>query len=240
MTGTGGPTALAPHDARGGTLGGADGLWWRSGDWTVELPAPLAGAPMASDGEARRLRLAARRSIGRAWARDLVHEHLGVRPEFAEQRPGEKPRLRGDPAVDVSIAHSGTSMLVAVGIGALVGADVETSPFEAFARPQLVRRMCSPEELAVFARIDDGPLRRRALARAWTLKEAVLKARGVGLAVDPRSVAIDAEAVLAAVEARSAEWGLEGPPEMSIVRFAASGRGGDGGGGRPEVVHPQD
>ena len=59
-----------------------------------------------------------------------------------------------------------------------------------FGRAALVRRMCSPDERATFARLPD-PLRLRALARAWTIKEATLKARGVGLAEDPRGLAVD-------------------------------------------------
>lgn len=248
MTVAGIAAVPAPPDLRGSVRGGADGLWWRGGDWTLDLGEPRAGAPHAPAHEARALLLAARRSIGRAWVRDLVREHLDVAwPGFIAHLPGEKPRLRGDHAIDVSIAHSGTTMLVAVGRGALVGADVEAAPFEAFGRPQLVRRMCSPRELAVLDDVDDGPLRRRMVARAWTVKEAVLKARGVGLAVDPRSVVVDVEAIVADVACRSAAE-FASRPEMSIVRLAAgahtaadagTGAGPDADAGPVEVWHPQ-
>ncbi|MET4157319.1 4'-phosphopantetheinyl transferase superfamily protein [Agromyces sp. PvR057] len=242
MTGIGTATAPAPARARARARahGGADGLWWCSGDWTLEVSDLDPLAPSRSVQGERRRRLVARRAIGRAWARELVREHLdGVWPGFRAHRPGEKPRLRGDQPIDVSIAHSGASMLVAIGRGVLVGADLEAAPFEAFSRPQLVRRMCSPEELARFGRVADGAVRRRALARAWTVKEAVLKARGVGLAVDPRSVAVDVEAILADVEARSADADAASAPEMSIVRLLAESGAGGADGRAVEVVHPR-
>ena len=119
---------------------------------------------------------------------DLVVGRLGIEwPGFAPDAPGRKPRLLGDGRVDVSIAHSGATLLVAVVADGLVGADVEEEPFDVFDRQALVRRMCSGVELAQLDRLPRAA-RRRALARAWTIKEATLKARGTGLAEDPRSI----------------------------------------------------
>ncbi|WP_161490322.1 4'-phosphopantetheinyl transferase family protein [Agromyces aureus] len=171
-----------------------------------------------------------RRDTGRAWAEELSRTALdGAWPGFRPDRRGRKPMVNGDHGLDVSISHSGSLMLVAVALGAPVGVDLEVVPFDAFTRPQLVRRMCSSAELDVFTSVPDGPVRRRALARAWTVKEATLKARGVGLAEDPRTVEVDAESILAEVVASPV--GVAAEPEASIVRLLSTGA---------ELRHPLD
>jgi phosphopantetheinyl transferase len=159
------------------------GVLWRMGDWTLE---PAAALP--HDGTARGTALRDRRLIGRRWVYDLAVGRLGIEWQgFAPDAPGRKPRLLGDGRIDVSIAHSGATLLVAVVADGLVGADVEEEPFDVFDRQALVRRMCSGVELARLDRLPHAA-RRRALARAWTIKEATLKARGTGLAEDPRGI----------------------------------------------------
>lgn len=158
----------------------ASGAHWLMGAW-IEREREGAGAPSA-------LALLRRRRMGRTWARMLVTAGLGVDwPGFSADQPGRKPRLLGDGRIDVSIAHSGAMLLVAVVADGLVGADIEAEPFDVFDRPALIRRMCSDRELASVERLPRAA-RRRALARAWTIKEATLKARGTGLADDPRTV----------------------------------------------------
>lgn len=154
------------------------GAHWRMGSWR------------AAGGVRGRRRLALR------WTRELVTGGLGYDWEgLAPGTPGRKPRLHGPNGVDVSISHGDDTLLVAVAGHGLVGADVEDGPFTAFDSAALVRRMCSPTERAALdalaARDVPWELRRGILARAWTVKEATLKARGVGLAVDPRSVEVD-------------------------------------------------
>lgn len=186
----------------------ATGVRWRMGSWRA-----------AGDVRGRHL-------LARRWARELVTGRLGRDWEgFAPSEPGRKPRLLGPPGVDVSISHGDDTLLVAVVGSGLVGADVEDEPFAAFQAPSLVRRMCSPAELAELAALAglDMPwaLRRRILASAWTVKEATLKAHGWGLARDPREVAVDLDELLAR--------GREHGPERAIVHVT---------GGRTLVRHP--
>jgi phosphopantetheinyl transferase len=163
------------------------GVFWRMGDWTLE---PAAALPR--DGTARAAALRHRRFIGRRWVRELATGRLGIEwPGFAPDVPGRKPRLLGEARIDVSIAHSGATLLVAVVADGLVGADVEEEPFDVFDRAALVRRMCSGVEQSHLDRLPRAA-RRRALARAWTIKEATLKARGTGLAADPRCISTNA------------------------------------------------
>jgi phosphopantetheinyl transferase len=128
--------------------------------------------------------------------------------------------LQGEPGLDVSISHGDTALLVAAVAGdGRVGVDVEDEPFDAFRRAALVRRMCSATERAALD-LTPAPLRRRALARAWTIKEATLKARGVGLAEDPRRVPVDPLGF--GFEPDGLEPGDSGP-EYAIVHLTAGG-----------------
>ena len=156
------------------------GVHWRMGPWRA-----------AGDERHRRL-------LAHSWTRELIAERFGLdSARFAPTAPGRKPQLLGLDGVDVSISHGDHTLLVAVAAHGLVGVDVEDEPFAAFERATLVRRMCSPAERADLEAVPLA-LRTRALARAWVLKEATLKARGIGLAVDPRTVCVDVAALAVA------------------------------------------
>ena len=219
------------------------GVFWRLGEWRIgddtetrdaqaddseaddtEADAPGVDAPGADAPGRRAARLAElerRRRVGRRWVRDLATSHLGLEWQgFTADAPGRKPRLLGGSGADASISHSGGTLLVGVTADGLVGVDVEEEPFEAFDHAALLRRMCTAEELWALDGLP-GELRGRALARAWTVKEATLKAHGWGLARDPREVAVDLEELLA--------LGREHGPERAIVHVT---------GGRTLVRHP--
>ena len=87
-----------------------------------------------------------------------------------------------DMALHVSLAGTRSGVAVAVSSEAPVGVDVEqlsATRFDGFEGVVL-----GPAERAA----DDAER-----ARAWTRKEAVLKARGTGLSVDPRAVDVRAD-----------------------------------------------
>ncbi|MEO3934250.1 4'-phosphopantetheinyl transferase superfamily protein [Micrococcaceae bacterium Sec7.4] len=92
-----------------------------------------------------------------------------------------KPSV-GGVAVSMSRSH-GTVMAVAGPAGASLGADIERVPAEVFAG--FDDFALAPEERPG----PDGPeLTDAGRIRLWVAKEAVLKAAGLGLAVDPSSV----------------------------------------------------
>lgn len=182
------------------------GVHWRRGDWrAAEDPAPPP-VPAAGPHEVRVAELHRRRRVGRRWVRELVTARLGVEwPGFATVATRRKPVLLGGGGIDVSISHGAGTLLVGVAAEGLVGVDVEDEPFAAFGRQSLVRRMCADDERAFAATLPDA-MRRRTLARAWTIKEAVLKAHGTGLARDPREVRVGADELAAIERGRGPEW----------------------------------
>lgn len=126
-----------------------------------------------------------------ALLRRMLSEVTGLPPsEHALARrcatcrgPHGKPYLPGLELL-VSLSYTDDVVAVAVSSGPQVGIDVEriaATDFHGFADVALApsERATSPRERA----------------RLWTCKEAYLKATGTGLAVDPRSIAIDGHRV---------------------------------------------
>ena len=96
--------------------------------------------------------------------------------------PGGKPRLAGG-GLPFSLSHAGPWALVAVTAGPPVGVDVE--PVRALPDLQaMAGRTLGPGERAAWQALDPTD-RLAAFYRAWTRKEALLKAHGGGLAIEP-------------------------------------------------------
>lgn len=123
--------------------------------------------------------------LGRVMARTLVGHALGLPAAEWPWRDG----LRGRPEIDLAdcqvsfnLAHSGGLVACALANGRAVGVDVEDRERPPVDRA-LVSRCCAPEEQAdVFGHGEPG-WQDRFLAY-WTLKEAYLKARGLGISVE--------------------------------------------------------
>ena len=89
--------------------------------------------------------------------------------------------------VQVSLARSGDRLALAVTAAGAVGIDLES--VADIARVPLNDVLLSPAETDALARLGKRESE-AALADLWTAKEAVLKAAGVGLRVDPRELTI--------------------------------------------------
>ncbi|GAA3390865.1 4'-phosphopantetheinyl transferase family protein [Streptomyces roseoviridis] len=123
-----------------------------------------------------------------ALLRLVLGEALGRDPAglvFAAG-PHGKPYLEDAP-VEFSLSHSGERVAVALTSGTPVGVDVErvTRPAE------LPLPVLSEEERVAFDRVP-GPERAAAFTAYWVRKEAVLKATGEGLRVDPARLTVSA------------------------------------------------
>jgi 4'-phosphopantetheinyl transferase len=95
---------------------------------------------------------------------------------------------RGRPAIShpptawsFNLAHSGGLVACALSLMPEVGVDLEHLDRRPMA-PDLFRRFCSPAEIADIERQPEAARAQRFLT-FWTLKEAYLKARGLGIAV---------------------------------------------------------
>ena len=121
--------------------------------------------------------------LGREMARTLVGEALAVDPAawIWREGPHGRPEI-ADPATDLvfNLSHSAGVVVCVLARRRLVGVDVEDLTRRE-PDPAIVPRYCSPEETAdVRAQGADWGGR---FLTYWTLKEAYLKARGLGIAV---------------------------------------------------------
>ncbi|QYF72478.1 4'-phosphopantetheinyl transferase superfamily protein [Cryobacterium sp. PAMC25264] len=102
-------------------------------------------------------------------------------------------RIPGFPAVvpRVSLARAGGRLALAVTAAGPVGIDLES--LADLARAPLHDVALSPAEAATLATLRPAAAAEAALANIWTTKEAVLKAAGLGLRVDPRELTVTLE-----------------------------------------------
>jgi 4'-phosphopantetheinyl transferase len=135
----------------------------------------------------RRFQYAADRQrflVGRAFMRTVLAECLGpgapASLQFAYTAHG-KPELAGEHAgkLQFNLSHTDAMLVLAVSRRHAVGVDVEavTRKVELLA---LAKRYFAAHEYDELAELDDAAQRERFFA-LWTLKEAWLKARGLGL-----------------------------------------------------------
>ena len=205
--------------------------------WLVDLDDDAGGDLFRSlspaenvRAEAFRFPVHARRfAVGRARLREILAAYLDAEADAIElvEAPHGKPELAGPnaEALRFNLAHCEGLALYAVCLRD-VGVDLELVE-----RP---RRPRWPEIAARFFHEDE----QRALAgaegkagwvdflRIWTLKEACLKAAGVGLLVDPRSFSVaevlDGRAEAASVGGREWRCWEVGAAPGAVASVAAS------------------
>lgn len=113
----------------------------------------------------------AARSFARRNDRLVTLRHLATGAPYIE--------IDGQPRLGVSLARTGHFAAVAISDDPIIGVDIEGVPPEGDLDEQLVRRVFSAEEQA------RGPIGPVEFAVGWTRKEAVLKAWGGGLTLEP-------------------------------------------------------
>ena len=144
--------------------------------WDGNLPAALVTLDTLADERASLLRALAARALRLETSAVSIAQAEGRAPVIAA------PMRSG---IVLSMARRGALSAFAVA-RAPVGIDVEAVDSSA----EIPWNVLHPREAACLNAIDDM-VRARAFARLWSLKEAYLKALGVGLTREPSSFAVD-------------------------------------------------
>ncbi len=158
-------------------------------DWSEALWSPLSRAER--DRAERYAREDDRRRFvaGRHLIRTRLARILGCAADDVPITIGDhgRPYVAGVPSF--SLSHAGGRVLLAIADDHLlrVGIDVEAIRHD-IDPIALGRAICTPIEMEALRRAPD---RTALFFRLWTIKEAVLKAIGRGLLVDPRAVCVD-------------------------------------------------
>lgn len=131
--------------------------------------------------------------VGRATLRVILADYLHSEPAALRLAAGAhgKPFLTGDPEharVHFNLTHSGAQALCAVAEGTPVGIDLEVMR-DLDDMASIMRTVFTPTEREA---VESRPVadRRRGFFTGWTRKEAVVKARGDGLAYDVRHFSV--------------------------------------------------
>lgn len=122
---------------------------------------------------------------------DLAGDILKCDPQDVqlEREPSGRPFVEAPSGsgLDVSASHAVGWVAAAIAQGGRVGVDLEA---ERLISAGLIERCLAPSERRSLGGQSPDAAQSR-FFRLWTLKEAFLKASGLGLAVDPRSLVFD-------------------------------------------------
>jgi 4'-phosphopantetheinyl transferase len=181
--------------------------------WAFPVPATGGDVALLDPGERERLDRfqvdGARQAfvVSRTAQRIVLARYLGVAPadvrvvrtcQVCGDTAHGRPSLPGGP--DYSVSHSGSWVLVAVAGAGRIGVDIEE--VRPLADLQGLRRMVLSE-----AEDPAGPVEPGWFYRAWTRKEAVVKATGEGI-MKLRAVVVSADAAASG----GATWHLRDLP----------------------------
>jgi 4'-phosphopantetheinyl transferase len=172
--------------------------------WSLQLTAPreildVYASLLSADERERRARLLEgpirdRFTIARGGLRILLGRYLERDPAAIQLEYGKrgKPRLAGA-ELTFNLAHSGELAVYAFAGGQELGVDIE-SLLRIPDTLQIARRFFAPEEFEALETLP-GAQRVRAFYRAWTRKEAYVKAVGDGLhtPLDSFCVSLDSD-----------------------------------------------
>ncbi|MFN0127473.1 MAG: 4'-phosphopantetheinyl transferase family protein [Verrucomicrobiales bacterium] len=130
---------------------------------------------------------------GRAWIRQRLASTLGsAAPDLTiTPDPRGRPRVDGAPqGFDANWSHSGPWIALVISRSGPAGVDIEQL------RPDLPHQelapvVCSPGELKALDALAHDTAARHHFLRLWTAKEALMKATGLGAALDPASIEVD-------------------------------------------------
>ncbi len=183
--------------------------------WHEEALAILAPTELA---RVRRRRFQADRStlvVAYALHRLLLAAVIGCRARDVPlyRDANGCPRVLGG-RVQTSLSHAGGMIALAATSAGPVGIDLE-QVVRAAAMPEIAARICHPDEVVALA-VEHASVRAASLLSLWVRKEALLKAAGVGLAIEMDQFALPADGVVRALPA-------SGLPPTRVRMLAAGG-----------------
>ena len=153
---------------------------------TPELELILTAAELAQADRCRLPLVRRRKIVARARLRQILSRYLGIAPRSIEISLGThgKPQVKG---LEFNVSHSENLAVYAISQQP-VGIDIEYR--RSLEMDSLVQRFFAPAELASWLRL---PAEQQELAffRAWTMKEAYLKAIGTGLYTSLAAVVVE-------------------------------------------------
>ena len=159
----------------------------------AELDTVLDAGEREATARVRVARAATRIVLGDALGTDPARVAISRRCAHCGDPAHGRPTVAGPGEISFSLSHSaGYAVIALTDGGANVGVDVE----EVRARSRLdalAARVLNDEEHAAWRAIDDADRQLRAFLRAWTAKEAYLKALGIGIATRLRDVPSEVE-----------------------------------------------
>jgi 4'-phosphopantetheinyl transferase len=129
---------------------------------------------------------------GRAWVRHHLAARLQRAPDavaFEHDNHGRPRILDVPPDFDANWSHSGRWMALVLSSHGPAGIDIEVLR-PGLAVDELAATVCSPEERLALAGTSDPHSRSRLFLRFWTAKEALMKATGLGAALEPGLIAV--------------------------------------------------
>ena len=132
----------------------------------------------------------ARFVLGRALVRKIIGHYLELQAETIELAYTERgrPFFPLDEKIQFSISHTHDLVTVALTDGARIGIDLEYQK-DHLDLPSLAERIFSSADLQTF-QVLSGDEKVAAFFRAWTRKEAYLKARGEGIAEKLQEISV--------------------------------------------------
>jgi 4'-phosphopantetheinyl transferase len=188
-------------------------------------------AALLDEGERRRARALRRPAdrrrhvAARALVRTVLSRYRSSAPQDwrfiadAHGRPQLSPEHQW-PELQFNIAHTAGVVVLAVTAGAAVGVDVETSRRRT--DTVALERYFAPAERAALEALP-AAARRRRFFELWTLKEAYLKARGLGLRLSLAGFAFEYCAP-AGVQIQFTDACPDTPQRWAFAQFELRGR----------------
>jgi 4'-phosphopantetheinyl transferase len=179
--------------------------------------------------------------VSRALLRETLSRYAPIRPQDWEFAPG----AHGKPAIAAplglrlrfNLSHAGGLVACALTLGDEIGVDLEDTS-RALDPLELAEHVFSLDELTALRALAPASQRQR-FFEIWTLKEAYLKARGLGFALAPQNARFDLGEpsrvrvrFMHEAEDRATDWwfALLNPQPGHTLALAARN------GGRPERV----